>query len=82
MSCSKPSASCSSCWGFSESFQVILAVTSRHHTQNSGLMALSQSVTRYKRAGESLCQLQSRFLAGDMADHDRTQQRPSEKMMG
>ena len=82
MSCSKPSASCSSCWGFSESFQVILAVTSRHHTQNSGLMALSQSVSRYKRAGESLFQLQSRFLEGDMADHDSTQQRPSEKMMG
>ena len=63
-------------------FRVFLAVTSRHHTQKTGLMALSQSLSRYKRAGESLFQLLSRFLAGDMANHDSTRQRPSKKLMG
>ena len=62
--------------------QYFLAVTSRHHMQKTGLMALSQSLSRYKRAGESLFQLLSRFLAGDMADHDSTRQRPSKKLMG
>ena len=82
MSCASRSASCSSCSGCSGVFQVFLAVTSRHHTHKAGLMALSQSLSKYKRAGESLCQLLSSFLAGNMAAHDSTQQRPSKKLMG
>ena len=59
------------CWEFFDFFLLSLRAITRKKT---GLMALSKSLSRYKRAGESLFQLLSRFLAGDMADHDSTRQ--------
>ena len=69
MSCSSRSASCSSCSGCAGSFS---SFSCCHFAPSHA----------EKRAGESLFQLLSRFLAGDMADHDSTRQRPSEKLMG